>query len=277
METIYFHGKNKIRPAAVAGYFYPGSKEDLDVMVEGMYYTAAQKAKNAPAQASPKALVVPHAGYVYSGVVAAQGYRLLEADSKQIKRVILIGPCHRGGFSGVALHSASHFETPLGLVAVDTAEVERVCKKFSIMPLNEAHALEHSLEVQLPFLQKLLIDFSIVPILVGDVSSNYVAEIIEECWDDKSTVFVISSDLSHYLPYDEAVEKDLETTKAILEYNVHQFGYNSACGGPALTGFLLAANKHHLQSHLVACCNSGDTAGDKSQVVGYGAYSFSTE
>ena len=257
---------SNIRQSAVAGMFYPGNPEELDSIVTSYL----NKAKNTVPH--PRAIIVPHAGYIYSGQVAAEAYKSLGTIQNSIQRVVLLGPSHRVPLYGCALSSADYFETPLGNIAIDTAANKALSEAGLARVMDEAHLLEHSLEVQLPFLQEILPDFKLVPIVVGEASAEEVANILEFFWEDKATLFVISSDLSHYHPYHEAVQRDHETTESILHF--HNVSSQQACGCKPVNGLLAQARKYHLNAKLLELKNSGDTAGSKDQVVGYGAYAF---
>ena len=260
-----------IRPAAVAGMFYPGTPAVLGAAVRA-YLAEAQAAE--PAAALPKALLVPHAGYVYSGPVAAPAYRRLAAGRHTIRRVVLLGPVHRVPVRGLALPTAEAFATPLGSVAVDP-EATRLALAMPQVARNEAaHALEHSLEVQLPFLQTVLEDFRIVPFAVGEASAAEVAAVIELLWGGPETLIVVSSDLSHYHPYTMARQIDRGTADAILALDA-SLDHEQACGATPINGFALCARRRHLEPELIDLRNSGDTAGDKSRVVGYAAFAYS--
>lgn len=258
-----------VRPSAVAGLFYPAEAERLRQVI------AHDLQQAVPAQAiTPKALIVPHAGYVYSGPVAASAYRHLEPLRETIKRVVLIGPSHRVPFDGLALSSADWFETPLGLVPVDRHAEAELMGIDGVQVLEQAHAREHCLEVQLPFLQYLLEDFRIVPIVAGHASPKLVSQVLETLWGGAETLIVISSDLSHYLDYDSARQIDGETSDAIVHLdNSHIDGFH-ACGCVGINGLLHYARQHDLSGRVLDLRNSGDTAGRKDSVVGYGAYLF---
>ena len=257
-----------IRPAAVAGAFYPGNKQilsrDLDALL------GHRPAAMGPL---PKALIVPHAGYIYSGPIAASAYQHLALGRGVIKRVILLGPAHRVAVRGLALPEADHFATPLGLVAIDQIGSDAIRDLPQVSVSAAAHAMEHSLEVQLPFLQKVLGEFSLVPLVVGSTSAEAVAEVLERLWGGPETLIVISSDLSHYLPYAEAQLLDAQTTEMILNLKTG-INHEQACGGTPVNGFLLAAKQHGLRPTLLDLRNSGDTAGDAEHVVGYAAFAF---
>ncbi len=221
----------------------------------------------------PKALIVPHAGYIYSGPIAAAAYaRLLDARSR-IRRVVLLGPVHRVPIRGLALPGAASFATPLGTIAVDAEAVARVRDLPQIRESEAAHSLEHSLEVQLPFLQTVLDAFTLVPLAVGDATPAQVAEVIEQLWGGPETLIVVSSDLSHYHTYADATEIDRGTADAILAL-VDSLDHEQACGATPINGFALCARRHGLTPELIDLRNSGDTAGDKARVVGYAAFAF---
>ncbi len=268
-----------VRPAAVAGSFYPGSAPALRAALADHIARAADGARGsgqsqaAPAPA-PKMLVVPHAGYVYSGDVAASAYALLAPLAGRIRRVVLLGPTHRVALRGLALPRAQAFDTPLGRVVIDEAAVAAITSLPQVLQDDRPHAQEHSLEVQLPFLQQVLgAGFGLVPLAVGAATPAQVAEVLERLWGGDETLVVISSDLSHYLPYAQARELDSATLQRILGFASDLHG-DEACGATPLNGALQVAQRHGLQPRLLAFCNSGDTAGDKQRVVGYGAIAF---
>jgi AmmeMemoRadiSam system protein B len=218
-------------------------------------------------------MIVPHAGYIYSGPVAAMVYARLRSAAARIERVVLLGPVHRVPVRGLALPAASAFATPLGTVPVDLEAVRRLAGLPQVCVSANAHALEHSLEVQLPFLQAVLEKFAVVPLAVGDASAEEVAEVIDRLWGGEETLIVVSSDLSHYLSYSDAQAVDRATAQAILELRTN-ISHEQACGGTPVNGLLLVAQRRGLVPELVDLRNSGDTAGDKSRVVGYGAFAF---
>lgn len=259
-----------VRPAAVAGLFYPAHAE----MLRGLVRQFLAEGRARASGTSPKALIVPHAGYVYSGPVAGSAYALLEPLRDTLRRVVLLGPSHRVSFSGLALSSAEAFETPLGAVALDPAAAERLAALPQVHTSDAAHAQEHSLEVQLPFLQEVLGEFSLVPISAGDASAEEVAEAIDLLWGGAETLVLVSSDLSHYCDYEVARRLDRETTRAIEELRPEGLDEGSACGRVPVRGLLVSAARHGLGARTLDLRNSGDTAGPRDQVVGYGAYAF---
>ena len=260
-----------VRPAAVAGMFYPGTPAVLGAAVRA--YLSEAGAPRAATPALPKALIVPHAGYVYSGAVAALAYRRITAGCRSIRRVVLLGPVHRVPIRGLALPPAKVFVTPLGSVDVDTEAVARVRDLPQVQFSEAAHALEHSLEVQLPFLQTVLDDFRIVPFAVGDASADEVAAVLERLWGGPETLIVVSSDLSHYHPYAVAQRIDRGTADAVLALD-SSLGHEQACGATPINGLALCARRRKLHPELIDLRNSGDTAGDKSRVVGYAAFAL---
>jgi len=255
-----------IRPPAVAGQFYPGDRTELRETVRNYLSEADHRAL------TPKALIVPHAGYIYSGPVAASGYAQLESLRDQISRVVLLGPSHFVPFPGLAVCSADLFQTPLGDIAIDVDAVRDLLSLPQVHLLDAAHAREHSLEVQLPFLQEVLDDFQLVPLVVGDASTDEVAEVIDRLWDGPQTLFVISSDLSHYHDAVTAKHLDRETSQAIGELRYEELGGSRACGYKPISGLLCVARRRGLHVQVVDLRNSGDTAGPSDRVVGYGAY-----
>ncbi|MEJ2297994.1 MAG: AmmeMemoRadiSam system protein B [Woeseiaceae bacterium] len=255
----------KARRAAVAGLFYPADRPSLERSV-------AELLASAPAgDGTPKAIIAPHAGYQYSGPTAAHAYRLLESRRDRIRRVVLIGPAHRVCLRGMALPSVDAFSTPLGDVPVDTEAVGEILGLPRVEVSDEAHANEHSLEVHLPFLQAVLDDFRVVPIVVGACPAPEVERVLETLWGGDETLIVASSDLSHFHNYDEARDIDANTTARIEALETTLDG-EEACGAYALNGLLRAASKRNLDIRTLDVRNSGDTAGDRGRVVGYGAY-----
>ena len=264
---------NKFRPAAVAGTFYQESPEVLARDIAHLLSGAAAAYHADSSGNTPKALIVPHAGYVYSGPIAASGYAQLAKLSGLITRVVLLGPTHRIAVHGLAIRASEEFQTPLGRVRIDRAGLDAIADWPQIVVSDEAHAQEHSLEVQLPFLQTLLDDFSLIPLAVGKAEPQAVAEVIEHFWGGDETLIVVSSDLSHYLPHDAAQQIDGQTAQRILELDT-KLGDFQACGAASINGFLLAAQHRSLRGQLLDLRNSGDIAGDQSRVVGYASFAF---
>jgi len=257
-----------VREAAVAGQFYPADALQLRSSIESLLADV-----RVPPGPPPKALVVPHAGYVYSGPVAATGYAQLLPWRERYTRIVLLGPCHRVAVRGMALSGAEVFRTPLGDVPVEDGGSRLAgCPGVAVVPAT--HAFEHSLEVHLPFLQVVLDAFSIVPVVVGDARPVDVATLIEALWGGSETLFIVSSDLSHYLAYDKARDSDLATARAIETLDAAAIDHHDACGAAPLRGLLLAARTRGLQVTRLDLRNSGDTAGDRRTVVGYGAWAF---
>ena len=265
------------RPPAVSGMFYSGEPSVLAAEVDALLAAAAPHAGHAvppaPTFFPPKALIAPHAGYIYSGPVAASAYALLVPHAATIRRVVLLGPCHRVAVRGLAVSSALSFETPLGTVPIDQAANAAALKLPQVVRHDGAHAAEHSLEVQLPFLQQALDDFSLVPLAVGYATPDEVAEVLELLWGGPETLIVISSDLSHYHPYTDAQHRDRHTVDAITHLHL-LLDQEQACGAAAINGLIEVAQRRGLQPQLLDLRNSGDTAGDKSRVVGYASFAF---
>lgn len=258
-----------VRPPAVAGLFYPENAQALQSAVEG-YLHAVAPADTAP----PKAIIAPHAGYIYSGPVAASAYARLRPLRGTVKRVVLLGPAHRVSFSGLATSSASAFDTPLGPMTLDRATLDRLLALPQVRPFDEAHALEHSLEVQLPFLQVVLGECMLVPLVVGKTEPDAIAQVLERVWGEAETLIVVSSDLSHYHDYETARRRDQATARAIEQLHPEAIGYEDACGRDPINGLLHFARRHGLQARTLDLRNSGDTAGPPDRVVGYGAFAF---
>ena len=257
-----------ILPPAVAGMFYPADPAELRQQVVD-YLEAAERG-----QRQPKAIVAPHAGYTYSGPVAGTAYAQIAPFAERIEKVVILGPAHRLAFHGLAFSSAGRFSTPLGDVTVDRDALEVIRDLPQVIESDAPFQGEHCLEVQLPFLQTLLKDFRIVPLLVSDASAEQVAEVLERLWGGEETLIVISSDLSHYLYYHSAQGLDALTSRAIEDLLPQNIGYDQACGRTPLSGLLLEARKYGLSAATLDLRNSGDTAGPRNQVVGYGAYVF---
>jgi AmmeMemoRadiSam system protein B/AmmeMemoRadiSam system protein A len=262
-----------IRPAAVAGLFYPADPRALAAEVDELIGSCDLFA---PRLAIPKALIVPHAGYVYSGAVAAHAYDDLAAARGIVRRVVLLGPVHRVAVRGLALPAAEFFETPLGRIAIDAQAVQALSILPQIVTSAPAHAMEHSIEVQLPFLQKVLGEFSLVPLAVGAASVAEVAEVLERLWGGRETLIVISTDLSHYHAYEDARRIDGATLERIGAL-ADDLDHEEACGATPLNGLLWVSRAKRLAVKLLAACNSGDTAGDKDRVVGYSSFALYPE
>ena len=256
-----------VRQPAVAGVFYSADPHQLAQDLQHMLAEAQ------PHQLVPKALIVPHAGYIYSGAIAATGYATLRPIAARIRRVVLLGPSHRVAVRGLALPGADAFDTPLGRITLDAEAARAIAGLPQVAVSAEAHALEHSLEVQLPFLQSVLGDFTLLPLAVGMATPEEVAEVLERLWGGEETLIVISSDLSHFLPYAIARRVDRETVQTILRLG-EPVDHEQACGGTPINGLVAAARHHRLTPHLLDLRNSGDTAGSQDRVVGYASIAF---
>lgn len=257
-----------VRPAAVAGMFYSKAPERLASEVRAYLSHATADAPRAP-----KALIVPHAGYVYSGPIAASAYALLAPLRESVERVVLLGPAHRVAVRGLATTTRDAFETPLGDVPVDVGAVARSLAFPQVASSDAAHAHEHSLEVQLPFLQTVLRAFSLVPFAVGQATPEEVAAVVDALWGGPETLVVVSSDLSHYHPYAEAKRIDRRTADAILASSP-TLDHEQACGATPINALLQCARRRDLTPALLDLRNSGDTAGDRDRVVGYASFAF---
>jgi len=258
-----------VRPSAVAGQFYPGDADRLRKLVSDLLANIAMPIKDIP-----KALIAPHAGYVYSGATAAAAFATLRNAAQNITRVVLIGPAHYVHVRGIAAPTVDAFETPLGRVRVDASALDAVAGLPSVIQDDAAHAPEHALEVELPFLQTLLASFQVVPLLVGDVTPKEVAQVLRQLWDRPGTLIVVSSDLSHYHDYETARRLDAATAAAIEHGDWASLESHQACGSRAVAGLLLETGRRGLKSRRLSLCNSGDTAGPRDRVVGYGAWMF---
>lgn len=257
-----------LRPPAVAGTFYSADRKELARSVQEFLDSEP------PPPLEPKAFIVPHAGHVYSGPVAASAYRLLASRSRVIRRVVLIGPCHRVAVRGLALSTADTFSTPLGEIPLDKAGAERLAALPFVGYSDAAHADEHSLEVQLPFLQRVLDDFELLPIACGHATTDQVAEALDTVWGGPETIILVSSDLSHYHDYSTAQRMDRAASRAIEELAPEKISSEQACGAVPIRGLLRLARERGLEETTLDVRNSGDTAGTRDQVVGYGAYCF---
>jgi AmmeMemoRadiSam system protein B len=257
-----------IREPAVAGLFYPADPRALRATVSALLNDVP--AAEAP---PPKALILPHAGYVYSGAVAARGYERLRRHRDRYRRVVLLGPAHRAWIEGVALPGAEAFRTPAGDVPLDAEAVPQL-EAHGVPVSPAAHAREHSLEVHLPFLQAVLDEFTLVPLVVGDVAPDEVGAVLDLLWGGEETLIVVSTDLSHYLPYEAARARDAATCRAITAFDARHIDYGDACGAAPLRGLLVAARRRGLAIETLDLRNSGDTAGDRARVVGYGAWAL---
>jgi MEMO1 family protein len=261
-----------VRPAAVAGLFYPDDPTVLAHMVKRLLAEAA--AKVATDASPPTAIIAPPAGYVESGPIAASAYVRLSPLKGAVRRVILLGPAHRVPVLGLAAPSVAAFATPIGPLELDRDAIERLLSFPQVSIADEPHRLEHSIEVHLPFLIAVLGGVRIVPLVVGEARSEAVDEVIEALWDGPETLIVVSSDLSHYLDYETARKTDRATSTAIEALDADAIGWDQACGRIPIAGLLQTARRRGLKARMVDLRNSGDTAGPRREVVGYGAYLF---
>ena len=262
-----------IRPPAVAGMFYPGDAASLQDEVATCLAVPPAPTFDATTKGLLKAVIVPHAGYIYSGGTAGHAYALLAPLAGRIRRVVLLGPCHRVSVHGLAAPTVTAFATPLGSIPLDRAALDALADLPQVVASDAAHAQEHSLEVQLPFLQTVLGAFELVPLAVGDASAGEVAEVLDRLWGGPETLIVISSDLSHFHSYREAQSIDNATVAHILALD-QLTSFDQACGALPINGLLAVARRRGLQIECVAQCNSGDTAGDKGRVVGYASFAL---
>ena len=253
-----------IRDAAVADSFYPANPGKLRALVSQLL-----QPYNHQLRTQSKAIIAPHAGYIYSGDTAAKVYADLRNYAENIRRVVLLGPVHRVYTAGIALSSATHFATPLGNVPIDRSWQARIEGMDGVQYHDAAHLYEHSLEVHLPFLQMVLPHFTLVPIAVGDASGEQVATVLEQLWGGHETLLVVSSDLSHYHDYETAKRIDTATCRSILACDDSSIHSEQACGCRPLAGLLRIAKMRQMHLELIDLCNSGDTAGDQQRVVGY--------
>lgn len=257
-----------VRQPAVAGYFYPQDPLILKKTVQDLLDQAPVH------KPIPKAILVPHAGYVYSGAIAASAYASLRDKKDSITKIVLLGPAHRLYFKGIAYDPVDKFSTPLGEIEQDKELLTQILDLPYVYSLPEAHQNEHCLEVQLPFCQMVFRKFKILPLVIGETNPNDVAQLLTRIWGSDDTLIVISSDLSHYLPYHVAQREDQKTCISIDTLNCEEIHHDAACGYFPLRGFLYFARQNHVYGRLLDLRNSGDTAGDKESVVGYAAYHF---
>jgi len=257
------------RPAAVVGQFYAGDPDQLRTQILQLFADVEPSAN-----VRPKALIAPHAGYVYSGRIAAAAFTTLRESAQTITRVVLIGPAHYLHVHGIAAPTVDAFQTPLGRVPNDVEALHKIADLPSVIRADAPHAPEHALEVELPFLQTLLGSFQLVPLLVGDAAPQDVADVLRRLWGGPETLIVVSSDLSHYHSYETARHLDLATAAAIEQGDWASLGPNQACGCFSVAGLLVEAGRRRLKAQRLSLCNSGDTAGSRDRVVGYGAWMF---
>jgi len=263
-----------VRSPAVAGVFYPKEPEILLDMVEGMLEEALSKVPpDIQARGTPRALIVPHAGLIYSGPIAASAYCLM-SQSTLPKRIFILGPSHRIFFKGIATSTATSFGTPLGEIPVDRTLVDQIENLPGIDAYDPAHTQEHCIEIQLPFLKVQMDQVPIIPLIAGESSASTVARVIKTALSLPDTLVVISTDLSHYLPPDEAHRLDDKTASDIIAPEYRPVSNQMACGSQPLNGFLMAAQEAGLRGEMLDLRNSGDTAGPKNEVVGYGSFAF---
>ncbi|WP_297003412.1 AmmeMemoRadiSam system protein B [Thalassospira sp. UBA848] len=263
-----------IRPPAVAGTFYPNDADILRSEIDGLM-DAALHSDAVSGDASPKAIIVPHAGLMFSGAIAALGFATVRALKDTIKRIVIIGPAHRMAFQGIALARADQFATPLGTMRCDLPALQKALALPHVQMLDDAHTREHGLEIELPFIQRLFgedADIGIVPLLVSRCSPRQVHEVIEKLWGGPETLIVISSDLSHFHDYDTAKRMDNRTRAMIENFDAENIDTNDACGALPVAGMLIAARNRGMKIKTLGMRNSGDVTGDKSRVVGYGAW-----
>ena len=256
------------RAPAVAGLFYEADPARLRRHVDGLLAGVSDGS-----HPFPRALIVPHAGYIYSGQTAARAYARLRHRERPIRRVALFGPAHRVYLEGMAVPSVEAFDTPLGRIPLDLEGIDAVRSMPGVCVSDEAHREEHSLEVQLPFLQAVLTDFSLVPVVVGRCEGPLVGAVMEALWSDAGTLLLVSTDLSHFHSYDRARNLDTRTSERLLPRHRDLVG-EEAYGASALNGLMSTGRSRSLEMELIDLCNSGDTAGDRNRVVGYGAFSL---
>lgn len=269
---------NTVRQPAVAGLFYPSLAKELTIDIKRYLDDAKNSMPDAIRQLRPKAIIVPHAGYVYSGAIAAKAFATLLHQSETITRVILMGPAHRVRFRGLAISDVQYFRTPLGDIAIDSPSIRQLLSTPQVQVMDAAHWLEHCLEVQLPFLQTVLKDFSLVPIVIGNATVAETCQLLDILWGGPETLIVISSDLSHYHDYSSAQYIDRSTCEAIEHFELDRINAKQACGCIGVKSLLSAAKKRSMSVHTLGLANSGDIAdssvNDQQRVVGYGSWAL---
>jgi AmmeMemoRadiSam system protein B len=259
---------NNVRYPAVADMFYPADPMELAHTINNLVSYAKEVSH------IPKAIITPHAGYIYSGEIAANAFAALIKVAKQIRRVVIMGPAHHYPFRGVAASSADYFLTPLGKIELDQDAIAKIIGLPRVTISDEAHLYEHSIEVQLPFLQVLLSDFKLIPLLANTSPIEYITQVLDALWGGDETLIIVSSDLSHYHPYAEAQTMDKQVAQAILDGKIEAIKDENACGALPIRALVQIAKQKNLQAKLIDLRNSGDTAGTKDKVVGYGAFHF---
>lgn len=265
-DMLVEQGKKTVRPPAVAGRFYPHDAEVLARTVADLMAGATSVSNG-----WVRAVIAPHAGYIYSGVIAAEAFASLATLKGRVERLVIIGPAHYVAFHGIAVPSVEAFDTPMGAMPLDRGAIASIAALSQVVVDDAAHAPEHALEVELPFLQTVLGTVPIIPLVVGSARAEEVAETLERLWDE-NTLVVVSSDLSHYHDYETARRLDTATATAIEGYDEEAIGPDAACGSLALRGMLIEAKRRGLAIERLDLRNSGDTAGDRNRVVGYGAW-----
>lgn len=261
-----------VRIPAVAGQFYPLNPRELEATVRN-YVTATPYSLDVPPRSVlPKALIVPHAGYMYSGSVAGHVYSLLQPVRKSVHRVILVGPSHYVHFEGIGITSADAFETPLGDIPIDRETNSKLLELPFVVSQDEAHGPEHSLEVQLPFLRQCLDNFELVPLVFGRIEPAHIADALRLVWGGAETLIVISSDLSHFLDDESCRRIDTETAQIIESLDTERLTSERACGAKGIQGLMILAREKGLHIRTLELKNSSDASGDRRRVVGYGGF-----
>ncbi len=263
--------QKRIRPPAVAGLFYPDDAARLARYVQS---ALGEGMRVVPELGKVEAVIAPHAGYRFSGPIAARAFAALRQHGP-VGRILLLGPAHTVPLRGIAAPSWDGFATPLGVVEVDAGLREALSTLPRVIVDDVPHAREHALEVELPFIQALYPGVPVLPLVVGEATPEEVARVIEVARGvDPDTAIVVSSDLSHYEPYAQARAHDAMTARRIAALDERHIGPHDACGARPLAGLLHEAKAHRWRPVLLDLRNSGDTAGDRERVVGYGAWAF---
>tara|TARA_Y100000031_G_scaffold145617_1_gene178410 strand:- start:5 stop:850 length:846 start_codon:yes stop_codon:yes gene_type:complete len=267
-----------VRPPAVASLFYPGEAAELKQNLREMLDEASEAEdpnEDLPAGQHLRALIVPHAGYVYSGTTAALAYHLLRKNRDDFHRILLLGPAHRVWLEGITFPGTDAFETPLGRIPLAKQQIRELLRFPEVQLRDDAHQDEHCLEVQLPFLQEILNEFELIPAVVGEISPDSLSGLLENLLEDPQNLLLLSTDLSHFHSYSEAQAIDQKTAEAIESFEDEKILPEQACGAHPLRGLLRHARIQGWKIQRLGLCNSGDTAGSKDRVVGYGAWALS--
>ncbi len=258
-----------IKECDVAGQFYPKERAQLIEMIENFSSSEREIIYK------PKAIIVPHAGFIYSGDIAAKAYKALIPLVDNYKKIILLSPAHRKSVTGVAYHNARKFACPIGDIPVNAELLSILKTNDSVYNDDEAFNFEHGLETHFPFISYIFRDISFLPLIVGNIDTQKLSDIFNLFWQADDILFIISSDLSHFHNYEICKTLDHETTQHIINLNYEKINHDAACGYYPLCGALKLAKDNNQKCYLLSLKNSGDSIGDKDSVVGYGSFIIS--